>query len=117
MKIADKTVTHCQHVKMFKRAQSPPAQEKERVCPKQVTQEDDAERYDGLKFILDETIFAAYAKAEIRKTKTLMIASSDFVNTSKFFFWPELIMSAGFELDWMQSISMAIGVQRSFLIR
>ena len=75
-----------QHVKMFKQVRAPPAQEKERVYPKQITQEGDAEQNDGLKFRLDETIFAAYDKADIRKTKTLMIASSDFVNTSKFLF-------------------------------
>ena len=70
------------------------------------------ERYGDLKFRIDETIFAAYDKAEMRKAKILVIASSDFVSTSKSFFWPDVIMLAGTELYWIQSISMAIGVQR-----
>ena len=41
-----------------------------------------------------------------------MIASWDFVHTSKSFFWPDVIMLAGIDLDYMQSLSMVIGVQR-----
>ena len=48
-----------QHVKMFRQLSSPPGHVKERVYPKQVSQEGDAQRYSELKAIKkDETIFA-----------------------------------------------------------
>ena len=65
-----------------------------------------------MRFRIDEAIFAAYDEAEMRKAKILVIASSDFVNSSKSLFWPDVIMLAGTDLDWMQSISLAIGVQQ-----
>ena len=85
---------------------------KERAYPKKLAQEGDAERYGELKSRIDVTIFAASDKVEMRKAKILWVASSDFLHTSKFFFWPDVIMLAGTDLDWMQSTSMAIGVQR-----
>ena len=60
----------------------------------------------------DETIFAAYDKAEMRKAKIMIVANSDFVHTSKSLFWPDVIMLAAVDLDLLQSVSMAIGVQR-----
>ena len=42
----------------------------------------------------------------------MLVASSDFVYTSKSLFWPDVIMLAAVDLDLMQSVSMAIGVQR-----
>ena len=90
-----------------------PGHVKERVYPKQVNQDGDVQRYDGLKAIKkDETIFAAYVKTEMRKAKIMIVANSDFVHTSKSLFWPDVIMLAAFDLDLMQSVSMAIGVQR-----
>ena len=75
-----------------------------------MNQEGDVQRYDGLKAIKkDETIFAAYDKAEMRNAKILIVAYSDFVHTSKSLFWPDVIMLAAVV---MQSVSMAIGVQR-----
>ena len=72
-----------QHVKMFRQMKAPPGHMKERVYPKQVNQEGDVQRYGGLKAIKkDETIFAAYDKAETRKAKTIIVANSDSVNTS-----------------------------------
>ena len=100
------------HVKMFKQLRASPAHVEERASSKQVTQEGDVEGYGGLKFQIDETIFAAYRKAEMRKAKILMIASWDLLNTFKSLFWPDMIMLAETDLDWMQSISMAIGVQQ-----
>ena len=102
-----------QHVKMFRQVKAPPGQVKERAYPKQVNQECDVQRYGGLKAIKkDETIFAAYDKAEMRKAKITIVASSEFVYTSKSLFWPDVIMLAAVDLDLMQSVSMAIGVQR-----
>ena len=102
-----------QHVKMFRQVKSPPAHVKERAYPKQVNQEGDVQRYGGLKAIKkDETIFAAYDKAEMRKVKIMIVANSDFVHTSKSLFWPDVIMLAAVDLDLMQSVSMAIGAQR-----
>ena len=102
-----------QYAKMFGLMKAPPGFVKERAYPKQVNQEGDVQRYGGLKAIKkDETIFAAYDKAEMRKAKILIVANSDFVHTSKSLFWPDIIMLAAVDLDLMQSVSMAIGVQR-----
>ena len=98
---------------MFRQLSSPPGHVKERVYPKQVSQEGDAQRYGELKAIKkDETIFAAYDKAEMRKAKIMIVANSEFVHTSKSLFWPDVIMLAAIDLDLLQSVSMAIGVQR-----
>ena len=48
----------------------------------------------------------------MRKAKIMIVANSDFVHTSKSLFWPDVIMLAAVDLDLMQSVSMAIGVQR-----
>ena len=78
-----------------------------------MNQEGDVQRYGGLKAIKkDETIFAAYDKAEMRKAKIMIVASSDFVYTSKCLFWPDVIMLATVDLDLTQSVLMATGVQR-----
>ena len=60
---------------------------KERTYPKQVAREDDVERYGELKIQIDETIFAAYDKVEMRKAKILVVANSDFAHISKSLFW------------------------------
>ena len=96
-------------MKMLKQMRTPPFHLKERVYPKQVAQEGDVERYGELKFRKEETIFAAYNKVEMRKAKILVVASSDFV---KSLFWPDVIVLAATDLDLMQSVSIAIGVQR-----
>ena len=102
-----------QYVKMFRQVKAPPGHVKERAYPKQQNQEGDVQRYGGLKAIKkDETIFAAYDKAEMRKAKIMIVANSDLVHTSKSLLWPDVIMLAAVDLDLMQSVSMAIGVQR-----
>ena len=102
-----------QHVKMFRQLTTPPGHVKERIYPKLVNQDGDAQRYGGLKAIKkDETIFVAYDKAEMRKAKIMIVANSEFVYTSKSLFWPDVIMLAAVDLDLLQSISLAIGVQR-----
>ena len=102
-----------QHVKMFRQLNTTPGHVKEQVYPKQVNQEGDAQRYGELKAIKkDETIFAAYDKAEMRKAKIMIVANSEFVHTSKSLFWPDVIILAAVDLDLLQSVSMAIGVQR-----
>ena len=42
----------------------------------------------------------------------MIVASSDFAYSSKSLFWPDVIILAAVDLDLMQSVSMAIGVQR-----
>ena len=102
-----------QHVKKkVQTDKSTPRSCKKRSYPKQVSQEGDVQRYGGLKAIKkDETIFAACDKAEKRKAEIMIVTSSDFVYTSKSLFWL-VIMLAAVDLDLMQSVSMAIGVQR-----
>ena len=81
-------------MKMFRQIRAPPGLVKDRAYPKQVTQECDVQRYGGKKTIKkDETNFAAYDKAEMRKAKIMVVANSDFVHTSKSLFWPDVIMS------------------------
>ena len=100
-------------MKMFKQIRAPPCHVKERAYPKQVAQEGDVQRYGGMQMSRkEETIFAAYDKVEMRKAKTLIVANSDFAHTSKALFWPDVIMLAAVDLDLMQSVSMAIGIQR-----
>ena len=101
-----------QQVKMFKQVGPPSSHVKERAYPKQVIQEGEVERCGGMKIRKDETIVAAYDKVEMRKAEILVVASSDFAYTSKSMFWLDVIMLAAIELDLMQSVSMAIGVQR-----
>ena len=102
-----------QHVMMFRQVSSPPGHVKERIYPKLVNQDGDVQRYGGLKAIKkDETIFAAYDKAEMRKAKIMVVTNSEFVYTSKSLFWPDVIMLAAVDLDLLQSISLAIGLQR-----
>ena len=72
---------------MFRQIKAPPGHVKERAYPKQVNQEGIVQRHGGLEAInKDETIFAAYDKAEKRKAKTMIVASSDFEYTSKSLF-------------------------------
>ena len=101
------------HVKMFRPVATPPSQVKDRTYPKQVSQDDDVQRYGGLKAMKkDESIFAAYDKAEMRKANIMIVANSEFVYTSKSLFWPDVIMLAAIDLDLLQAVSLAIGVQR-----
>ena len=86
-------------VKMFKQVRAPPFHVKERAYPKQVAQEGDAERYGELIFRIDETAFAAYDKAHMKKTKIIVIASSDLVNTPKPLFWLDVVILAGTDLN------------------
>ena len=100
-----------QHVKMFRQLTTPPGHVKERIYPKLVNQDGNVQRYGGLKAIKkDETIF--FEKAEMRKAKIMIVANSEFVYTSKSLFWPDVIMLAAVDLDLLQSVSLAIGVQR-----
>ena len=99
-----------QHVKMFRQVATPPSHVKDRTYPKQVSQDGDVQRYGGLKAIKkDESIFAAYDKAEKRKAKIMIVANSE---NSKSLFWPVVIMLAAVDLDLLQAVSLAIGVQR-----
>ena len=69
---------------MFRQIKATPGHVKEKAYPKQVNQEGDVQRYGRLKAVKkDETIFAAYDKAEMRKAKIMIVGSSDFVYTSK----------------------------------
>ena len=100
-------------MKMFRQVATPPSHMKDRTYPKQVSQDVDVQRYGGLKAIKkDETIFAAYDKAEMRKAKIMIVANSEFVYTSKSLFWPDFIMLAAVDLDLLHAVSLTIGVQR-----
>ena len=90
-------------MKIIKQVRAPPSRVKERAYSKQVTQEGDVQRYGGMKMIRkDQTIFEAYDKVEMRKSKILIVANSDFANTFKYLFWPDVIMLAAVDLGLMQ---------------
>ena len=102
-----------QHVKIFRQLAIPPSHVKGRTYSKQVSRDCDVQRYGGLKAIKkDETIFAAYEKAEVRKAQIMIVANSEIVYTSKSLFWPDVHMLAAVDLDQLQSVSLAVGVQR-----
>ena len=64
-----------------------------------------------MKFRIDETIFAAYDKAEMRRAKILVIASSD-LHTFKSLFWHDM-KNVGGNRSGLDAIpKMAIGNQR-----
>ena len=77
-----------------------------------MSEESVVERYGGMKIRKEEIIFAEYDKVEMRKAKILVVADSEFVYTSFSLFWLDVIMLAAIDLDLMQSVSMAIGIQR-----
>ena len=67
-----------QHVKIFRQLTTPPSHVKERVYPKQVNQDGDAQRYGGLTAIKkDESIFAARLR-QSRNEKGQDHGSSEF---------------------------------------
>ena len=56
---------------MFRQVATPPSHVKDRTYPKLVSQDGDVQRYGGLKAIQkNETIFAAYDKAEMRMPRS-----------------------------------------------
>ena len=48
----------------------------------------------------------------MRKAKIMIVANSEFVYTSKSLFRPDVIMLAAVDLDVLQAVFLAIGVQR-----
>ena len=50
----------------------------------------------------------------MKKAKIMIVAISDFIHNFKSLFWPDVIMLAAVDLDLMQSLSMAMGVQRLY---
>ena len=48
----------------------------------------------------------------MRKAKIMIVANSEFVYTSKPLFWPDVIMLTAVDLDLLQAVSLAIGIQR-----
>ena len=65
-----------------------------------------------MKFKANQYIFAAYDKAEMKKAKISIIMSSVYLKTSNSFLWPDIMILAAADLDWMQSLPMVISVQK-----
>ena len=51
-------------------------------------------------------------KAEMKKAKISIIMSSVFLKTTNSFLWPDVIILAAADLDWMQSLPRVISVQK-----
>ena len=83
-RFTNKEAHNGQHVQMLKQVRTPPAHvREERTYPKLVEQEGDKGRYGDLEFNLGESIFSAYDKTKMRKAKIMIIADSDYIDTSK----------------------------------
>ena len=48
----------------------------------------------------------------MQKARKRVVANSDFLHISNSLIWPDVIILAASDLDLMQTLSMAIGVQR-----
>ena len=69
----------------------------------------DERRYAHLKSPKGDSLFAAY---DPREMKILIVASSDYLYTSRSLFLPVVIFLTAPNLDWGQAVGMAISVRR-----
>ena len=61
---------------------------------------------------MGDSLFAAYDPLDVKATKYLKVASSDYLNTPRSLFRPDVIFLTAPNLDWGQSASMTISVRR-----
>ena len=62
--------------------------------------EGDKKKYAGLKVPVGDSLFAAYDPLDIKAAKYLIVASSDYLYTPRFLFWPDVNFSTAPKLDW-----------------
>ena len=62
---------------------------------------------------MGDSLFAAYDPLDIKEAKYLIVASSDYLYTSRSLFWPDVIFLKAPKLDWGQSAGMAMSVRRT----
>ena len=74
--------------------------------------EGDDRRYEGLKAPVGDSLFAAYDPLDIKEARYLIIASSDYLDTPRSLFWPDVIFLTAPKLDWGQSVGMTTSVRR-----
>ena len=103
------------HHKMYRQFAKPPGQtpgEYSRDYPRTTTVDGDDRRYGKLKAPVGDGLFAAYDPFDMKATKYLVVASSDYLDTPRSLFWPDVIFSTAPKLDWGQAIGMMISVRR-----
>ena len=103
------------HHKMYRQIARPPCKtpgEYSRDCPRVTTVEGNDKRYGELKAPVGDSMFAAYDPLDMKATKYLIVASSDYLYTPRSLFWPDVIFVMAPKLDWGQAAGMMISVQR-----
>ena len=104
------------HHKKYRQFSKTPGQahgDYSRDNPRATSLEGDDKRYAGLKKPMGDSLFAAYDPLEIKATKYLIVATSDYLYTPRSLFWPDVIFLTAPRLDWGQSVGMSISVQRT----
>ena len=104
------------HNKLYRQFSKPPGQapgEYSRDYPRATAVEGDDRRFGGLKAPVGDSLFAAYDPLDIKEAKYLIVASSDYLYTPRFLFWPDVIFLTAPKLDWGQSAGMTISVRRT----
>ena len=102
------------HHKMYRQFAKPPGQtpgEYSRDYPRATTVDGDDRRYGELKAPVGDGLFAAYDPLDMKATKYLIVASSDYLYTPRSLFWPDVFFLTAPKLDWGQSIGMMIRVR------
>ena len=103
------------HHKIYRQFAKPPGQapgEYSRDYPRATSVEGDDKRYAGLKTPVGDSLFAAYDPLDIKASKYLIVASSDYLCTPRSLFWPDVVFLTAPKLDWGQSAGMMISVRR-----
>ena len=103
------------HQKMYRKFSKPPGQlpgEYSREYRRATSVEGDDRRYRGLEILMGDSLFATYDPLDIKNTKYLIVASSDYLYTPRSLFWSDVIFQTDLSQDWGQAVDMAISVQR-----
>ena len=61
--------------------------------------EGDDRRYAGLKAAVGDSLFAAYHPLDTKAAEYLIVASSDYLYTSRSLFWPDVIFLTAPKLE------------------
>ena len=101
---------------MYRQITKPPVQapgEYSRDYPRATSVEGDDRRYEELKALVGDSLFAAYGPLDIKEAKYLIISSSDYLYMARSLLWPDVIFLTPPNLDWGRSAGMKISVRRT----
>ena len=100
---------------MYRQFAKPPGQtpgEYLRDYPRTTTVDGDDKRYGKLKATIGDDLFAAYDPLDMKAAKYLIVASSDYLDTPRSLYWPDVDFLTAPKYDWGQAIGMMISVRR-----